>query len=555
MISIIFTLSISFFNTSDIINCYNFICEFFVLYYYDMKLNDILRVEDQRSNTQIRNKDLFISKKSSCNKIGEYRFNSIIRYFFSFLTVLFFTTLIFISTFVYFRVVDLRNSGIKDVSIIDPFKYVSSAVSKSDEKNITNLKQTNGRTNVLIVGVDSRKDLNSLLTDSIILLSYNHTTNKLTSISIPRDLRVMYNKNTFTKINSVLQYAFNELKEKNENDDTDFFLEKSFDKLINTIKDVLDINVHYGVLINFDAFKQIIDMLGGIDVYVERSFIDYEFPNNNDTSLITVSFKQGWERMNGERALQFARSRKGNNGEGTDYARAKRQQIIINAVRQKLLQSDFFTQINNFNSISSILGKNIKFFHFSSNDIDILIQNKNLLKSISLNSFVITPEIGSYIGHILKTGDFEDGVGWVIYPVKSDFSELAKFVHSILEEGAFWDEKANVFLGYTNFNAYSNYLKIKKDIFSKYKKLEFSDKLVVFGTNLSTELDTLFNKNASGVCILILNSDKQETKRYYYDLIKNLNIDVDIIDISNESSLKNNIIRELGNFDVVILAR
>ena len=76
--------------------------------------------------------------------------------------------------------------------------------------------------------------------------------------------------------------------------------------------------------------------MGGIKVDVERSFTDplYPAPNNE---YQTLTFDAGVQTMNGATALTFARSRHGNNGEGSDFARARRQQKIMLALKQKLL--------------------------------------------------------------------------------------------------------------------------------------------------------------------------------------------------------------------------
>ena len=97
---------------------------------------------------------------------------------------------------------------------------------------------------------------------------------------------------------------------------------------------------------DFDAFVWAVDAVGGVTVNVPRGFVDTSYPNDragkNDT--ITVEFKPGTQKMDGERALQYVRSRKGNNGEGSDYARGTRQQLVMRA-----WVKDFFKPNNLFN--------------------------------------------------------------------------------------------------------------------------------------------------------------------------------------------------------------
>jgi len=102
-------------------------------------------------------------------------------------------------------------------------------------------------------------------------------------------------------------------------------------------------------LINFDVFTQIIDTLGGVEVDVERSFDDYKYPipgKENDfcdgdpeykCRYEHIHFEAGLQRMDGERALKYVRSRFAEGKEGTDFARSKRQQRLLFAIKNKVL--------------------------------------------------------------------------------------------------------------------------------------------------------------------------------------------------------------------------
>ncbi|MEK7540485.1 MAG: LCP family protein, partial [Patescibacteria group bacterium] len=74
----------------------------------------------------------------------------------------------------------------------------------------------------------------------------------------------------------------------------------------------------------------------------------------------TVSFEQGWRHFTGEQALQFARSRHGNHGENSDFARSARQQIIINAVREDLLSAGTLLNPTKILSIFTSLGDHVR---------------------------------------------------------------------------------------------------------------------------------------------------------------------------------------------------
>jgi LCP family protein required for cell wall assembly len=111
-----------------------------------------------------------------------------------------------------------------------------------------------------------------------------------------------------------------------------------------TLSRMLGIPIQYYVGVDFTAFKDAVDSIGGIDVVVPHSFTDYRYPHGEcdgphpDCSYTTVHFDAGPQHMDGARALVFARSRESTDPEeGTNFARNRRQQLILTAVKQKVL--------------------------------------------------------------------------------------------------------------------------------------------------------------------------------------------------------------------------
>ncbi|MFZ5364343.1 MAG: LCP family protein, partial [Patescibacteria group bacterium] len=100
---------------------------------------------------------------------------------------------------------------------------------------------------------------------------------------------------------------------------------------------------HYYIRADFKGFETLIDKLGGISVYVDKTFTDNQYPTN-DEKYQTLHFEQGWQTMNGATALKFVRSRHGTNGEASDFARSRRQQKVLVALKEKILS--FSTLLN-----------------------------------------------------------------------------------------------------------------------------------------------------------------------------------------------------------------
>ncbi|MFZ2804055.1 MAG: LCP family protein [Patescibacteria group bacterium] len=183
--------------------------------------------------------------------------------------------------------------------------------------------------NVLLLGIGGDGHDGPQLTDTIIYASFDETTNKLGLVSIPRDLGYPLGQGRYEKINAVNAY--------NEEDHPGQGAEltaQDFSKLFN-------VRIDRVVKIDFKGFTDLVDALGGIDINVPNSFVDRSFPTDDDGPdpfhYQTVSFTKGAEHMDGARALEFVRSRHGTNGEDSDFARSRRQELVLSAVRERLL--------------------------------------------------------------------------------------------------------------------------------------------------------------------------------------------------------------------------
>lgn len=200
---------------------------------------------------------------------------------------------------------------------------------------------TSDRVNLLVMGYGGSGHAGAYLTDSMVVMSLLPYNAHTTLISVPRDLwvQVPEGSGNYGKINSVYEYA-----SKNNADPA-----AGGDAAVKKISLVTGLNVQYWLTINFAGFKDFINSIGGIDVYVPDSF-NACYPKNDDASVdaswIKVQFKKGMQHMDGATAIAYARAReplqvcgKGvseNQAELTDFARSARQQIIIKAALTKV---------------------------------------------------------------------------------------------------------------------------------------------------------------------------------------------------------------------------
>lgn len=177
--------------------------------------------------------------------------------------------------------------------------------------------------NFLILGKDSV----ALNTDVIMLMSFNVDTNQLTIMQIPRDTYICIN-NYGHKINAVYGNYYNEAVAKNVKDPEDYGL----NKLSEVLEQNLCLNIHYYALVNLEGFRNIVDIIGGVEVDIPGDMY-YHDPHQN----LTINLKKGKQVLNGEKAEMFVRYRMGYLQ--ADIGRMDAQKIFMSALLKKVKES------------------------------------------------------------------------------------------------------------------------------------------------------------------------------------------------------------------------
>ncbi|HOZ36292.1 MAG TPA: LCP family protein [bacterium] len=269
------------------------------------------------------------------------------------------------------------------------------------------------RINFLLMGIGGAGHDGSLLTDTIILGSLKLSTNEAALISIPRDLLVKIPGNGYQRINNASSYG-----------ETIDYPGGGSALAAKTIEEVFGVPIHYYLRIDFTGFKRVIDELGGVNVEIEKSFADSQYPTE-DHEVQTISFEKGIEHMDGERALQYARSRHGNNGEGSDFARSRRQQKIILAIKNKLMNWKVFLNPNKLYKIFDAVRDNIQ-TNVETWEIPEIINVAKEVDFETVKNYVIDDSAGG----LLKPTTTEGGA-FVLVPKNGDYGELKGFVQNI----------------------------------------------------------------------------------------------------------------------------
>jgi LCP family protein required for cell wall assembly len=178
------------------------------------------------------------------------------------------------------------------------------------------------RVNILLLGTDKRAgETGPSRTDTMILLTVDPQTKTAGMLSIPRDLWV-----------AIPGYSENRINVAHFLGDRDNYPGGGPALAKKTVQYTLGVPVHYYVRINFEGFERIIDAIGGITIDVKEAIHDTKYPDSN-YGYMTVDIPAGVQKMDGKTALQYARARHGS----SDFDRARRQQEVLKAIRDKVL--------------------------------------------------------------------------------------------------------------------------------------------------------------------------------------------------------------------------
>lgn len=300
--------------------------------------------------------------------------------------------------------------------------------------NTTSLDSYKDRVNVLVLGIGGEEHTEVELTDTMIFASIDKKSADTVMLSIPRDIWIDSLK---TKINAVYYYG------EQEKEGGGFVLVKD------AVYEILDQPVHYSILVDFEGFIRAIDLLGGIEVKVDKSFDDYKYPipgKENDPCNGDPEFKCRYEHlhfdagkqvMDGERALKFVRSRNAQGDEGTDFARSKRQQKVILSVAKKLFSYKTLLNPGRLMSLRDTFGEHVKFdTQFSENQLTAFLSLflRFVRKGNEIRTFSIDTGNEESPGFLYQPA-LEEYDQWVLLPRGDDWDEIQKYVEEKIYKG------------------------------------------------------------------------------------------------------------------------
>jgi LCP family protein required for cell wall assembly len=292
-----------------------------------------------------------------------------------------------------------KTAGDKNpLSLLSVFKPVS-------------LDQTKGRTNILLTGysADDPGHQGADLTDSIIVISIDKSTNSADIISIPRDTYVDIPGFGYQKINAAYEDGGMSLMEKVINQD-------------------LGITINYYTLINYAAVQDAVNDVGGVTVNIDSSDPRGLYDPNTGVDL-----PNGTVKLDGQQALDLSRARGDDYGSygfpNGDFDRIKNQQLLLLALKAKISSSSVIANPLKVGALIGSIGNNIK----TNLQIDQFETLYSITKNIS-NSNIKTVSLNDINGQTLLTSYVTDDGEDALIPTSGldNYSQIQTAVQNLL---------------------------------------------------------------------------------------------------------------------------
>ena len=326
----------------------------------------------------------------------------------------------------------------------DPLTTVRTVLGINGQSDVDKQTQNLQRINIALYGYGGPGHDGAYLTDSIMIVSIQPQQSgppRIAEISIPRDWWVPIDlgngRNAMQRVNVAYSTGETGAPFHTSYDDSDKLGGGRAGNA--TIGRMLGIHLDYFVGVDFNAFQQAVDSVGGIDVDVQHTFTDNNFPsdgcdNGGQCKPITIHFDAGMQHMDGHTALQFARSRESTDPEeGTNFARNKRQQLVLNAVKAKVLSVGGISKLPD---LLNAFGDNV----LTNLPIDDAKSLYELVKGVD-NASIIHVSIDD-TNFVYECGSRCDAA--IEYPHDRTFASVSHYVNGLFVDPGVLGEKAPI---------------------------------------------------------------------------------------------------------------
>jgi LCP family protein required for cell wall assembly len=294
-----------------------------------------------------------------------------------------------------------------------------------------------GRINILLLGRGGGTHDGPDLTDSMMVASIDPINYTTTLISLPRDLWVNVPNSGVMKINGAWESGeFQYFGGKEVTGSTNPAAIKSgFNVVDQTVGQVLGINIDYNVLVNFQAFQQAVDTVGGVTVNVPTPLIDPTMAWQNSNNPVLA--QAGVQNFDGAQALLYVRSRE----TSSDFARAVRQRAVLVALKNKIETLGTLSNPLKISGLIDAFGNNVQ--------TDLSLSNASRLYSIVKNisnSKVSSTDLATAPNQYVTTGNIAGQS--IVLPTAGifNYSGIQQYVRGLLKDPYIIKENAKVLI-------------------------------------------------------------------------------------------------------------
>lgn len=316
--------------------------------------------------------------------------------------------------------------------------------------------EENGRINVALLGMRGEElPGGGLLADTIMVISALPEENLFSVISVPRDLYVnLPGLSDKQKINAVHYYG----EQKGEG--------QGLEDMKTVLSEVTGMPIHYAARINFKGFEELVDAIGGVDVHLDEPFIEpvqfhkehvcddtvFTVPSGNFEEKLSLNpdgtvrkvkaryplcynsdeecggifeLPAGDITLSGEQALCYVRARE----TSTDFDRARRQQEVLKVIKDELLSTGTFTDINKLNSLLDVLGNNVR------TDMELWEIKLGLeLAQATQNPTIIQKVLDTSEEGLLYAPEVPEGGAYILLPRGDSYDQIHNLFGTVFDE-------------------------------------------------------------------------------------------------------------------------
>lgn len=361
------------------------------------------------------------------------------------------------------------------------------------DPDVDSLKtEGDGRVNFLLLGKGGPEQTDGPdLTDTIIVASLDPCNKDAGLLSIPRDLAVKMESGETTKINSV--YALTKYAEQDRGKSDDDAEKAGIQAIEDTVENVVGIKIDRYVMLDFTAFEQAIDAVGGIQIDVKK-------PVSEKMRLkgkpYTLDVDTGVQQFDGLRALAYSRSRY--TSERGDFDRSERQREIIVALREKVFSAGTYSNPVKISQLIDAFGGRVRTNMGGTDEIKRFYDIGQEVggSKIASVSLVDEPNV------LIASGGANLGIGSTQIPKEGAFryDAIRRFVRTTFKDSFIRKEDPAVVV--LNGTTVSGMAKAK------------SDELAGFGYNVTEVSDAPTKDFSQTVIVDLKKKDTKYTKHY-----------------------------------------